>query len=65
MVQVKEGYISKADLKIIKQQVVNNNNFPWYYYQEHVYGFQKNHRTGSTGNQRGEGEVSKAILFIR
>ena len=38
MVQVKEGYISKADLKIIKQQVVNNNNFPWYYYPEPVYG---------------------------
>ena len=43
MVQVKEGYISKADLKIIKQQVVDNNNFPWYYYPEPVYGFQKNY----------------------
>jgi len=43
MVQVKEGYISKKDLKFIKQQVVDNNNFPWYYYPEPVYGFQKNY----------------------
>ena len=43
MVKIKEGYIAKKDLQQIKTNVVNNNMFPWYYYPEPVYGFQKNY----------------------
>jgi len=43
MVKIREGYITKKDLQEIKTNVVNNNMFPWYYYPEPVYGFQKNY----------------------
>ena len=47
MVKIKEGYIAKKDLQQIKTNVVNNNMFPWYYYPEPVYGFQKNYVSSS------------------
>lgn len=43
MVKIREGFISKKDLHEININVVRNDMFPWYFYAEPVYGFQKSY----------------------